>query len=88
MAKEGADRPITVKADRCHGCLACQLRCSLRVTGKFNPSKANIMVTRLEGGYKYRHTFTDDCDLCGGDYLCVRWCPYGTLGLKGDNNGI
>jgi Fe-S-cluster-containing dehydrogenase component len=82
MNENIADRGISVKPDRCHGCLTCQLRCSLRATGKFNPSKSNIKVTRVEGGYEYRHTFTDECDECGGDYLCVRWCPYGTLGLE------
>ena len=81
MTEKGTNRTILVKPDKCHGCLTCQLRCSLRATGKFNASKANIRVTRLEEGYNYRHTFTDECDGCGGDYLCVRWCPYGTLKL-------
>ena len=82
MAEKIADRGISVKPDRCHGCLTCQLRCSLRTTGKFNPSKAHIRVTRIEGGYGYRHTFADECDGCEGEYLCVQWCPYGTLGLE------
>ena len=83
MAEKVVNRAISVKADRCHGCLTCQLRCSLRATGNFNPSKARIKVTRLEGSYEYRHTFTDECDGCGGNYQCVRWCPYGALGLEG-----
>jgi Fe-S-cluster-containing dehydrogenase component len=82
MTEKGAGRAISVKSDRCHGCLTCQLRCSLRACGAFNPSKANIRVDRVEGGYGYRHSFTDNCDGCKGDYLCVRWCPYGTLGLR------
>ena len=81
--KKGAHRAIWVKSDRCHGCLTCQLRCSLRVTGNFNLSKARIRVTRLEEGYTYRHDFTDECDGCRGNYQCVRWCPYGALGLEG-----
>lgn len=81
MAEQVTDRDILVKPDRCHGCLTCQLRCSLRATGQFNPSKAHIRVTRIEEGYLYQHTFTDECDGCEGDYLCVQWCPYGTLGL-------
>ena len=82
MTVRGSNRVIVAKSDRCHGCLTCQLRCSLRATGKFNPSEAKIKITQLEGGYKFRHTFTDECDGCGGDYLCVHWCPYGTLGLE------
>lgn len=82
MTKKGATGAIVTKSERCHGCLMCQLRCSLRATSKFNPSKARIRVNRLERGYGYRHTFTDKCDGCKGDYLCVRWCPYGTLRLE------
>lgn len=83
MSEEGAARAILVKSDQCRGCLTCQLRCSLRACGQFNPSKANIRVNRAEGGYGYWHSFTDECDGCGGEYLCVRWCPYGTLQLEG-----
>ena len=81
MSEKGAAPAISVQSDRCQGCLTCQLRCSLRACGAFNPSKACIRVNRVEGGYGYRHSFTDKCDGCGGDYHCVRWCPYGTLGL-------
>ncbi len=81
MSEKGGAPAISVQSDRCHGCLTCQLRCSLRACGAFNPSKAHIRVNRVEGGYGYRQSFTDKCDGCGGDYLCVRGCPYGTLGL-------
>ena len=82
MSEKDKARTILVKSDRCHFCLTCQLRCSLRACGQFNPSKARIRVARIEGGYKYRHSFTNECDGCKGDYLCVRWCPYGTLKLE------
>lgn len=82
MAEKVTDGAILVKPERCHYCLTCQLRCSLRATGKFNPSKAHIRVTRVEGKYEYQQNFTDECDSCGGKYLCVQWCPYGTLGLE------
>jgi Fe-S-cluster-containing dehydrogenase component len=81
MSEKEKTRAILVKSDRCQGCLTCQLRCSLRACGQFNPSRARIRITRIEGEYKYRHIFTDKCDGCKGDYLCVRWCPYGTLKL-------
>ena len=82
MPEKGAASAISVKSERCHGCLTCQLRCSLRACGQFNPSKANIRVDRIEEGYRYRPSFTDQCDRCRGDYLCVRWCPYGALKLE------
>jgi Fe-S-cluster-containing dehydrogenase component len=82
MAEKGAARAILVKSSQCHGCLTCQLSCSLRVSGRFNPAKANIRVDGSEDGYEYSHSFTDACDGCGGSYLCVRSCPYGALILE------
>lgn len=82
MKEKDSIRAIWVESHQCHGCLTCQLRCSLRVCGRFSPSEANIRVDRVEEGYGYRHSFTDECDGCGGDYLCVRWCPYGALKLE------
>lgn len=82
MAEKRAVEAILVKPNECHGCLTCQLSCSLRVYGMFNPAKANIRVDRSEDGYEYRHSFTGACDGCGGDYLCVRSCPYGVLILE------
>jgi len=46
MAEKRAVEAILVKPNECHGCLTCQLGCSLRVSGRFNPSKANIMINR------------------------------------------
>lgn len=34
-----AYQPISVNPKRCHGCLTCQLRCSLRVTGRMNHAR-------------------------------------------------
>jgi Fe-S-cluster-containing dehydrogenase component len=73
---------IRVHSDRCHGCLTCAYRCSLRVGGAFNPARANIRIDRVQGSYDYRHAFTDQCDGCEGEFLCVRWCPYGALTLE------
>lgn len=82
MSGKEVDRAISVKPDQCHGCLSCQLRCSLTAYGEFNPSKAHIRVNRIKGGYGYWQSFTDECDGCGGAYLCVQWCPYGALKLE------
>ena len=81
MTKNEASQIILVNSAQCHGCLTCQLRCSLRACGAFNLSKASIKVNRVEGEYTYSHSFTEECDYCEGDYLCVRWCSYGALSL-------
>jgi NAD-dependent dihydropyrimidine dehydrogenase PreA subunit len=82
MAEKSEGLSISVHPEKCHGCLCCELRCSLRSSGTFNPTKAHIRVMRFEGGYGFLHSFTDQCDGCQGDYLCVKWCPYGTLRLE------
>ena len=82
MTEKKASQAIVVKPDQCRGCLTCQFVCSLRAYGEFNPSKAHIMINRVKDRYGYLQSFTDDCNGCGGDYLCVRWCPYETLQLE------
>jgi len=73
--KKGA--PITIKANRCTGCLICELRCSLRFEKVFNPARAAIQVRRQVGApNEYEICFTEKCDNCG---LCARFCSYGAL---------
>jgi len=69
--------PITVYAERCTGCLICELRCSLRWVKEFNPSQSAIIIRRLVGAEnEYQISFTEKCDNCG---ICARYCPYGAL---------
>jgi Fe-S-cluster-containing dehydrogenase component len=82
MAGKRAVEAILVKPNECHGCLTCQLICSLRGSGRFNPSRAHIMINRSKDGYEYRLSFMDGCDGCGDDILCVHSCPYGALILE------
>ena len=77
MEQKKKGRPIEIFADRCAGCLICELRCSLRFEKAFNPSKARIRVLRLVGADReYSVDFEDDCDRCG---ICARHCPYEAL---------
>ncbi|HEX77389.1 MAG TPA: FAD-dependent oxidoreductase [Dehalococcoidia bacterium] len=69
------DLMIAADPDKCINCQICQMRCSLRRFGAFNPAKAAIKVYRLPSGEMHIE-FTDDCDLCG---LCARYCPYGAI---------
>ncbi|MFC1964283.1 FAD-dependent oxidoreductase [Chloroflexota bacterium] len=72
------DLPILVDCNKCIGCVMCQLRCSLRLTGAVQPSKAAVKITENpEGeGPLYNVSFTDECDTCG---LCVKYCPTSAL---------
>jgi len=77
MAGRGDRQPIEIHAERCTGCLTCELRCSLRFEKAFNPSKAKIRIRRLvDADTEYAIAFDDSCDRCG---ICAQHCPYGTL---------
>lgn len=76
----GCDLPILADSANCAGCRLCQLRCSLKFEGAFNPSRARLKIQRLVNQpTEYSIAFTDDCDACG---LCARYCPYGALVRK------
>lgn len=60
--------------NRCSGCLRCQLACSHRYTGVFNPSKARIMINTDPLGW--RIVLTESCNGCG---ICVDHCFYDAL---------
>lgn len=80
--KKGKGPPIVVYAERCAGCLICELRCSLRFEKAFNPSKAKIRITRcVDADTEYAVSFEANCDNCG---ICARNCPYGALILDNE----
>lgn len=71
------DLPIIADSTKCAGCRTCELRCSLRAEGTFNPLKARIQIRRLvKAENEYRISFTEECDTCG---ICARYCPYEAL---------
>ncbi len=61
-------------AEKCTGCLTCQLVCSLSHHGECNPSQACIVMRK--DGLICKADFTADCDECA---RCARYCPYGAL---------
>lgn len=73
---------IIAHPERCSGCSACQLACSLLFTGTFNPLEAYIRIN-WSGDLDRHISFTDECTSCG---VCVRYCNYGALELEGDKS--
>ena len=65
---------IQVIAERCTGCLRCQLACSDVYTKAFNPSQARIRV--VVSGADCSIHFTEECNECG---VCVDQCFFNAL---------
>lgn len=130
------ERRIVADADKCCGCRVCEMVCSLRHTGVFDPNRSAIHRNTRVPDLRFRlitcaqcptmpcaqaclvHAISRDCvigavvvdpdlcnlcgdcvdacplgqivitnghllkcDLCGGDPLCVEWCPRGVLSI-------
>lgn len=71
---------LALAADRCSGCRACELVCSLENWGVLNPKKAALRVT---GHFPAPGRYTVAiCDQCG---ICAEVCP--TNCIQQDANG-
>ncbi len=67
-------RLIKTDPEKCTGCRQCQLACSYRYTGEFNPEAARIKIMLSPTHCEIE--FTDHCDECGA---CADQCFYGAL---------
>ena len=79
VRRKRRDVDIVVHPDKCTGCLLCQIWCSFKLTGTFNPSLSAILVDTALSGVGAIISFTEECDLCT---LCARYCPYGALEIR------
>jgi len=65
---------INVAAEKCAGCLRCQLACSDAYTKSFNLSASRIKV--VMSGVDCAVHFAEDCVQCG---KCADQCFFGAL---------
>jgi carbon-monoxide dehydrogenase iron sulfur subunit len=86
---------LVVDQTKCDGCRLCELVCSLRMHGEFNPARSAVRILKYEkrGIYipvisPYGGLLLDDddyplvCDLCGGRPRCVDVCPAGAIRIE------
>lgn len=65
---------ITVNPDKCDGCRLCELACSLKTIGEFNPARARIHVI----GFEEIFSLPVMCFHCEKPY-CAEVCPTGAI---------
>ncbi len=65
---------VTVNPDKCTGCRSCELACSLKNTGEFNPARSRIHVI----GFEELFCLPITCFQCEKAY-CAEVCPTGAI---------
>ena len=73
---------IAVNPDKCTGCRLCELACSLKNTGEFNPTRARIHVI----GYDEPFCLPVMCYQCEKPY-CADVCPTDAI-IKDEAAGV
>lgn len=66
---------IVVDADKCTNCRMCELACSFRKTGAFQPIRSRIRVHVFGEDFKHIPVTCFQC----ADAPCVKACPAGAL---------
>lgn len=79
---------LVVNQLRCDGCRLCELVCSLRRCGEFNPHRSAVRVSKIESRGIYVPIISPlggllldpegkpiICDHCEGNPKCVEICP-------------
>jgi len=73
---------LTINPDKCTGCRGCELACSLKNAGEFNPVRSRIKVI----GYAELFSLPVVCLQCDRPY-CAEVCPTGAI-TKDETTGI
>jgi len=77
-------RQLKISSEKCIGCKSCELACSLKNEGEFNPSKSRIAaIAFLEGKYPLPYNFVSTCRQCA-DAPCLASCPVSAISRSKD----
>lgn len=82
MAKEKAAAPavqLLLDYRKCCGCRICEVVCSIKHTGEFNPELSRIRVYDYYNGVLQVPTVCWGCRWAGEEAFCIEACPSGAL---------
>ena len=76
------------RVSNCTGCRMCEAICSLSHEGDCCHSRSRIRVMKNDFTGEVIVEIRPECDLCGGEPRCLKWCPAGVLkySKKGECN--
>ena len=80
------DRVLIIDADKCTGCEICELVCSMRNHGEFNPRKSCIRVIKNDEMDINMVTLSTRCDPSCNE--CVEWCLPEAIRFVGLKEGL
>jgi len=69
------NKKISVYADKCTGCRLCELACSFKKTGEFNPTASRVRVSIFGEDAFYAPIVCTQCDRG----WCLKACPSGAI---------
>ena len=67
---------LVVNHEKCTSCRRCELVCSAKHAGEFNPAKARVSVATFLDDYFYMPMTCQQCD----EPVCEEVCPAGAIG--------
>lgn len=76
MEKILMEKVLIIDMDKCTGCRICELVCSMKHHGEFNPSKSYIRVMQNDEMDINMVALGVKCDFCNE---CVEWCMPGAI---------
>lgn len=78
MAIGTEEKVVIFDGDKCSGCRICELVCSMRHHGEYNPKKSLIRIMANEEAGVYVPILDIQCQFCGE---CVEACPLEALSI-------
>lgn len=78
---------LYVDIEKCVGCRTCEAVCSLKNTGRVQPSRSRIKVVRYEERGQYHNFIPMVCQQCSTP-LCMEACPTNAISRSAETGAM